>query len=500
MTTANDKKINHSVVWFRNDLRVTDNPALFSACKNSSFVSAVFFIAEQQWKKHHWSERRIYLTLLALKDLFHSLEKIGIGLQLEKINDFNQSPKKLKKLFSTHNIDTLYYNAEYALDEKNRDKEVNNLCEKEKIRCHITHGSQIIPPGSVRTKSATPYKIFTPYKREWIRTLVDFDRMPLAKPKITNPHSNQNNTHLNSVSQGYQALLKLIKKYSCHVSGRDKSDQKKDRNEHHGTEAYAQKQLQKFIQVKIEDYDETRDFPSIDGTSSLSSALTIGLISPRSCLHAARSANEGFLTDYKKGIDTWINEIIWREFYCHLLADFPQISLNKPLKIETDRVPWRHHKKEFDKWCEGKTGFPLVDAAMRQLNQTGWMHNRLRMVTATFLTKYLLIDWRMGEKYFMEQLYDGHFASNNGGWQWSASTGTDAAPYFRILSPVRQAERFDKEAKFIKHFIPELKECSPKIIHQPGHPELLSAGYPKPMVDLKEGKERCLQGFKFALG
>ncbi|MGI1679242.1 MAG: deoxyribodipyrimidine photo-lyase [Cellvibrionaceae bacterium] len=496
MTTAprDNKKSTHSLVWFRNDLRVTDNPALYSACKNSESVTAIFFIAEQQWKKHDWSDRRIYLTLLALQDLIESLKKIGVQLQLETVNTFEKTPLKIKKIILSKPFSALYFNSEYALDEKKRDQKILDVCKKEQVRTHITHGSLIIPPGSIRTKTRTPYKIFTPYKREWINTLVHFDRMPLAKPRALGSATAKKLKNKITTSDSSDLLSKLIKKYELKITNQDLYYKQS-----YGTEAYAQKQLKQFIESKITDYNDQRDIPSIDGTSSLSSALTVGLISPRSCLHAARSVNEGHLTDYQKGIDTWINEIIWREFYSHLLADFPQISLNKPLKIETDRVPWRHDENEFEKWCEGKTGFPIVDAAMRQLNQTGWMHNRLRMVTATFLTKYLLIDWRLGEKYFMQTLYDGHFASNNGGWQWSASTGTDAAPYFRILSPIRQAERFDKDAEFIKRFVPELKNCSPKIIHQPGHPDLLATGYPAPMIDLKEGKERCLQGFKFAL-
>ncbi len=486
--TNNKKQWSSSLVWFRNDLRITDNPALFSACQRSDNVTAVFLIAEKQWKEHDWSTRRIYLTLLALNDLANSLAKLGIPLRLEPITHFKDSTKIFKKIVQEKTIDAVYFNAEYAWDEKNRDTSIQKLCTDKNIHLNISHGSLIIPPGSVRTKTGTPYKVFTPFKREWINTLVAFDRMPLGKPKSITK------TSFKMDDKSSQLLSQLLTKYSSKITKKDFYA-----NETYGTEVYAQKQLRKFITSKINQYDEQRDAPSVGGTSNLSPALTVGLLSPRSCLHAARTINEGRLTDYKKGVDTWINEIIWREFYCHLLADFPQISLNKPLKPETDFVPWRHNENEFATWCEGKTGYPLIDAAMRQLNETGWMHNRLRMVTATFLTKYLLIDWRMGEKYFMRQLYDGHFASNNGGWQWSASTGTDAAPYFRILSPVRQAERFDKDCLFIKHYLPELKNIPAKIIHQPGHPDLLSAGYPAPMVDLKEGKDRCLQSFQFAL-
>jgi deoxyribodipyrimidine photo-lyase len=182
-----------------------------------------------------------------------------------------------------------------------------------------------------------------------------------------------------------------------------------------------------------------------------------------------------------------------------VLAQFPRVSMHRPLRAQTDQLAWRDEPRDFASWCEARTGFPLVDAAMRQLNETGWMHNRLRMVTAMFLSKYLLLDWRRGEGYFMRHLIDGDIAANNGGWQWSASTGTDAAPYFRLLNPLRQAERFDPDGVFCKRFLPELKHVPARALLEPGHPDLLAAGYPPPLVDLKMARERVLQAFA-ALG
>jgi len=205
--------------------------------------------------------------------------------------------------------------------------------------------------------------------------------------------------------------------------------------------------------------------------------------------------NHGEYFSGQVGALTWLNELIWREFYQHLLAENPRLSCYKPYRIDTEHVPWRYDSEEFMRWTEARTGFPLVDAAMRQLNQTGWMHNRLRMVAAMFLCKYLLIDWRWGERYFMEHLIDGEIAANNGGWQWCASTGTDAAPYFRLLSPVRQAERFDPHGEFQKHWLPELASVPAKILFQPGHPQLLATGYPPPMIDTRAARERVLQAF-----
>ena len=253
--------------------------------------------------------------------------------------------------------------------------------------------------------------------------------------------------------------------------------------------------LSDFVTNRISHYREDRDVPSIEGTSRLSAALAVGLISPLQCFNAAVNASDGDLTT-NQGAETWVSELIWREFYLNVIYCWPNICKGQAFRPEMDGVAWRYDEADFNRWCEGKTGFPIVDAAMRQLNETGWMHNRLRMVTAMFLSKYLLIDWRWGERYFMRHLIDGHFAANNGGWQWSASTGTDAAPYFRLLSPIRQGERFDPNGDFIRRFVPELKSVDSKSLHKPGSPALLATGYPEPMIDLKQAREDCLNAFK----
>jgi deoxyribodipyrimidine photo-lyase len=227
----------------------------------------------------------------------------------------------------------------------------------------------------------------------------------------------------------------------------------------------------------------------------LSPYLSLGVISIRRCIEAALTINMGEWLSGSVGVVAWLNELIWREFYLHVLAQFPRVSMHQPLRVAAENVRWRDDEHDFAAWCSGRTGFPLVDAAMRQLVQTGWMHNRLRMVCAMFLSKYLLLDWRRGEAFFMRHLIDGDLAANNGGWQWSASTGTDAAPYFRLLNPIRQMERFDGEACFCKQFLPELRGLDAKILLQPGHPELLQAGYPPPLVDLKFARARALQAF-----
>ncbi len=261
--------------------------------------------------------------------------------------------------------------------------------------------------------------------------------------------------------------------------------------------------LKKFASDHIDRYKSDRDFPGIPGTSQQSVYLTTGVISPRQCLHIAIEANNGKLDGGLAGPTCWISELIWREFYVHVLEAFPRVCKHRAFKPATDRISWSHDDNMFERWKTGTTGVPIVDAAMRQLNQTGWMHNRLRMVAAMYLTKDLFIDWRWGERYFMQNLVDGFLASNNGGWQWSASTGTDAAPYFRIFNPVSQSRSYDPEGTFIRTYCPELAGLNSDEIHDPysdatGVAPLRRSklDYPAPIVDHRAARERVLAAFK----
>jgi deoxyribodipyrimidine photo-lyase len=248
-----------------------------------------------------------------------------------------------------------------------------------------------------------------------------------------------------------------------------------------GGEAAAQRRLATFLDDTLRRYAQDRDRPGVDGTSRLSPYLRFGAISVRECVHSALAAarrNRGTAS----GAHKWVDELIWREFYIGLLAEHPRV-LRGAFRAEFECVRWNVAPGDFSAWCEGRTGYPLVDAAMRQLNQTGWVHNRARMVAASFLTKDLLIDWRRGEQVFMQHLIDGEPASNNGGWQWSASTGTDAQPYFRIFNPVAQGERFDPDGRYVRRYVPELRDLSDRVVHRPWDASPPPAGYPAPIVD-----------------
>ena len=241
-----------------------------------------------------------------------------------------------------------------------------------------------------------------------------------------------------------------------------------------------------------------RDRPDLDATSRLSAYLAAGVLSPRQCLHAALRVNQGEFDGGNPGAVSWINELLWREFYKHILVCYPRVSRHRAFRPETESVRWRNDPKGLAAWKEGRTGIPLVDAAMRQLLATGWMHNRLRMVSAMFLTKNLLIDWREGERWFMQHLIDGDLAANNGGWQWSASTGTDAAPYFRVFSPVRQSHRFAPKGRFIARYVPELATADDKTIHEPWKQPLMTPDYPTTIVAHQGVKQRVESAFRAA--
>ncbi|MDU7762193.1 MAG: deoxyribodipyrimidine photo-lyase, partial [Enterobacter asburiae] len=258
-------------------------------------------------------------------------------------------------------------------------------------------------------------------------------------------------------------------------------------------------QLRQFCKQDAASYDARRDFPAIEGTSRLSVCLALGAISPRQCLNR-------LLAEQTQALDggagsVWLNELIWREFYRHLMTFHPGLCKHRPFIGWTDNVKWQSNDKQLKAWQSGQTGYPIVDAAMRQLNETGWMHNRLRMITASFLVKDLLIDWRIGERYFISQLIDGDLAANNGGWQWAASTGTDAAPYFRIFNPTTQGQKFDADGEFIRRWVPELNGIPAKAIHEPwawADKQRVKLDYPRPIVDHKQARVATLAAYEAA--
>jgi deoxyribodipyrimidine photo-lyase len=461
------------IVWFRHDLRIYDNPALFRAAEDQEGILAVYFICREVLTNHVVAPVQVDFTRRHLLLLNRDLAALNIPLMIIFVNKTAEIGSHLKNLVEQHGVEELFLNAEYPLDEFNRDKQVSETLRQQGVVVKRFHDRVIIPPGMVRNGKGEPYKVFTAFKNNWLQQAKVLPLQPLKKPS-SQP----------VCDYGFLADTKINQLFSD-IEQRDLS------NLWPAGEKEAQNRLKIFMENDIKDYQIARDFPDQDGTSQLSPYLAIGSISPRQCIAAALLANQGELDSGNVGVTTWVSELVWRDFYQHLVVDFPEVCKFNAMQKHTEAFPWRHDEKLFQAWCNGETGIPIVDAAMLQLKATGWMHNRLRMVVAMFLTKNLQIDWRMGERYFMTQLIDGDFAANNGGWQWSASTGTDAAPYFRIFNPVSQSQRFDADGAFIRSYLPALAKLPAKVIHNPPP----TPGYPLPIVDLSISRKETIALF-----
>jgi deoxyribodipyrimidine photo-lyase len=466
-----------NLVWFREDLRISDNTALYQAAKEpQTEVFAIYILDAGLWERHHVAPCRVQFILDGLQDLSKSLNKLKVPLLIDQVDNTEQIPKLLHNYIKKYQIENLFFNQQYEINEKRRDQLVCDYLSKRGIQCNSYHDQLILHPGTVLTKSGKFFSVFTPFKRAWYK---EFNTKKIV---VVNPVFKKNKKKLIKSTIFHQKLLGISENIAW-IAG----------------EKEAQKRLHEFIENGLFDYYKYRDFPSLSGTSQLSPYLSAGMISPRKCFIAALQANDGEVESGNKGALTWMSELIWREFYKHLLAALPRLSMNKPYQLKTEKLKWRYNEKQLRAWQEGKTGYPIIDAGMRQLNQIGWMHNRLRMIVAMFFTKNLFFDWRLGEDYFMRHLIDGDLSANNGGWQWSASTGTDAAPYFRIFNPIRQSERFDPQGDFIRRYCPELKEMDSFAIHDPHAraAELAkSVGYPTPIVDLGISRLAAISAFK----
>ena len=471
--------IDRHLVWLRADLRVTDNTALAAACsQRNTEVACVYAITPGQWRQHDVAGVKIDFELRSLRALSKDLDQLNIPLLIIEADDFSALPKMLGELCQQHGITSVHCNSQYEVNELKRDNHVASQLTELGITFIKHHDQCIVPPGQVLTADNRFYSVFTPFKRNW-----------LTRPEVQSPMVCTRPEKRKSRFVETNPLPTAVKGFVPHIAEKTALEWWPA-----GEEA-ALTRLAEFVENGIRFYDEHRNFPERthdDGVSRISPYLAVGAISSRQCLNAAINYRRHHGDN--KGVDQWISELAWRDFYKHVMIGWPHVCKHRPFKLETSHIPWRHDENDFKRWCEGKTGFPLVDAAMRQLQQTGWMHNRLRMVVAMFLTKDLFIDWRWGERFFMQHLIDGDLSANNGGWQWSASTGNDAAPYFRIFNPILQSERFDPNGHFIREYVKELRDIKDKSIHQP-KPSLFST-YPEPMVDRRIVKDRVLGHFK----
>ncbi len=400
------QKIN--IFWFRRDLRLEDNCGLSEALKSGLKVLPVFIYDSGILNKlENKSDKRVDYFHRALKGMHAELKKHKSGL-----TTFQDTPMQVfRKLTKDFEIDTVFCNEDYEPEAIKRDKEVAGFLEKKNIQLKSFKDQVVFHKDDVTKKDGKPYTVYTPYSRKW--------KEVLKSDKIENYTTDF--AQFLSYSPPKFPELKDI--------GFEKTDIEDEKPA-----------LKKSI---IEDYDKYRDYPGMDHTTHLGVALRFGTISVRKCVQYALKNNE-----------VWLNELIWREFFMQVLYHFPKV-VNRPFKDKYENIQWRNNEKEFKQWCEGKTGYPIVDAGMRQLNEVGFMHNRIRMVVASFLTKHLLIDWKWGEAYFAEKLLDYELSSNNGNWQWAAGCGCDAAPYFRVFNPSEQTKKFDKDQKYIRKWLSE---------------------------------------------
>jgi len=428
-----------NICWFRRDLRLADNAALYHALRSDAPVLPVFIfdtnILDQLEEKE---DRRIQFIYDALLEMQETLEQHNSSLHV-----VHDTPEEaFKMLCSKYNIGKVFTNEDYEPYARERDKKIEKFLKEKDIAFHSYKDQVIFSKDEVLKDDGTPYTVFTPYSKKWKAKLEDFFLEPYTTKKY---------------------FRNFLAHAPVAIPSMQKMGFKKTEKNFPAKDAEA---------ALIKHYADTRDFPGIKGTSKLSVHLRFGTISIRALAAKANKLSATFL-----------NELIWRDFYHMILWHFPHVGKGKAFKPAYDQIQWRYAEKEFEKWCQGQTGYPIVDAGMRELNETGFMHNRVRMITASFLCKHLLIDWRWGEAYFAQKLLDYDLAANNGGWQWAAGSGCDAAPYFRIFNPYLQTKKFDPEFKYIRKWVPEFEEFI----------------YPKPMVDHETARKRCLEVYTKAL-
>ena len=427
-----------TIFWFRRDLRLRDNAALYHALKDGSPVVPVFIfdrnILDELEDKN---DRRVEFIHLALQDIQQQLLKIDSSLDIRYGNPL----VIYKELLKGYNIKKVFTNHDYEPYAKQRDSEILQLLNEHGVSFHTYKDQVIFEKDEVLKDDGKPYTIFTPYSRKWKAALKEYHLKAYPVKKYLANFFKQPGKKIISLEEMGFAPAGLP------FPGKEWKGQ------------------------VIRHYKEQRDIPSVQGTSRLSVHLRFGTISIRELADEAGALNETFL-----------NELIWRDFYHMILWHFPRV-VGHAFKPEYDKIRWRNNEKEFDAWCNGITGYPIVDAGMRELNQTGFMHNRVRMIVASFLTKHLLIDWRWGEAYFAKKLLDFDLAANNGGWQWAAGSGCDAAPYFRVFNPYLQTKKFDPELKYVRKWVPEFEELI----------------YPQPIVAHEVARKRCLETYAAAL-
>lgn len=472
-----------ALVWLRTDLRSKWNSAIDYAVVNHDSVTAVYFITKEQWDTYNLSSCKVALIYQRLANLQKELAERNIELQIIEGSLYQALPERLKDICTTNGVTHVYCNAEYEWDERQRDLAVKNILKEINIPLAMFHDTCLVKPTEIMNLKNEPYKVFTPYFKRWL------DKTLQQLPGVPDNHK-ASDTGLRKSANDSIPIDSLLKTDEMEISEQFSTNWPT-------TAAQITKKMNAFIIEFAPAYPKNRDIPSVEGTSKVSPYLSIGALSPAQCLfHVLQEYGDDALSP-DHGAYTWVKEIAWRDFYRYVMYHFPHVSRGLPFQKHYQHFKWESNQHHFDAWKASKTGYPIVDAAMNALRETGWMHNRLRMIVASFYCKHLLLPWQWAEDYFMSQLIDGDYASNNGGWQWSASVGTDAAPYFRIFNPTTQSERFDPKGEFIKTWLPQLEHLSAKQIHEPSkHCDVQRIGYVLPIVEHKASVMRTKEQFK----
>lgn len=459
------KKYKNSIHIFRRDLRLEDNTSLISALENSEKVIPVFFLDPRQIEKHKYkSENAFNFMLNSLNELDQELKKLNYKLYI-----FHSNPSEiLPKIIKEAEVEAIFFNKDYTPFSLKRDKEIKKITADKKIKLHVFSDCLLNEPEDVFKADGTPYTVFTPFFKKASTISVK----KVKKNEFSNYYMPKLSLKTISIDEAKEFLT--IKNLSPDLLLK-------------GGRKEALKLLKQIKQIK--NYDQERNIPSEQGTTHLSSHNKFGTLSIREFYwHIFKTFSSSH---------TLITELYWRDFFTHINYHFPKVLKGKAFREKYDKIKWSSDKTKLKAWQSGKTGFPIVDAGMRELNQTGYMHNRVRMIVASFLVKDLHIDWREGEKYFAQKLLDYDPAVNNGNWQWAASTGCDAQPYFRIFNPWLQQKRYDPDCKYIKKFVPELQTLSSAEIHKLNEKTLTNQlDYPKPIVDHSDASKFAKEMFK----
>ena len=455
--------------WFRSDLRVVDNTALRAAAERADELACVFVLDDRLLHGPKSGAPRTRFLLDCLERLARDLDARGSALLIRR----GDPAEVLARLASETRAELVTWNRDYSPFARARDRAVTRALERAGVRVETFRDRVVFEADQVRTRAGKPFSVYTPYRRAWLERLAHepapartAPRLPPPIPRVTR----------GSLPTAPATATKLPR----------------------GGSAAGLRRLRSFAGRALLDYAWQRDLPAAGGTSRMSPHLRFGTVSVRQCLACAdEAAHDG--ARRRAGARKWRDELVWREFYHAILAENPRV-LRGAYKPELDRLAWNDDDPGFEAWCAGLTGFPFVDAGMRELAASGWMHNRARMVVASFLCKDLGIDWRRGEAFFMQSLVDGDPANNNGGWQWAASTGTDAQPWFRIFNPVTQGERFDPDGDYVRRWIPELRALPGAAAHRPWEAQSLAPDYPAPRVDHAAARVQALARFRKAIG